>query len=61
MQRCGKWFLLIGVICCLLGTGIVTAGLMNGGARNAKSYARQSYEYAQELEEHLEDSEYGHQ
>ena len=60
MQRCVKWFLLIGVVCCLLGTGIVTAGLMNGGAKNAKSYVRQSYEHAQKLEEHLEDFDYGY-
>lgn len=48
MKKCVKWFLLVGILFCLLGTGIVTAGLMKGGAQNAKQHVRQ-------IEEHLDD------
>ena len=36
MKKCVKWFLLVGILFCLLGTGIVTAGLMKGGASTNK-------------------------
>ena len=55
MKKCVKWFLLVGILLCLLGTGIVTAGLMKGGARNAKAYAREYYDHAEEIEEQLDD------
>lgn len=59
MKKCVKWFLLVGILFCLLGTGIVTAGLMKGGARNAKAYAREYareyYDHAEEIEEQLDD------
>lgn len=36
MKKLIKWMLIIGVICCLLGIGIVTAGVMMGGQDGLK-------------------------
>ena len=49
MKNCVKWFLVVGILFCLFGTGIITAGLMKGGARNAKSYLREYYHHADEI------------
>ena len=54
MKNCVKWFLVVGILFCLFGTGIITAGLMKGGASNAKSYLREYYHHADEIEEHLD-------
>ena len=50
MKNCVKWFLVVGILFCLFGTGIITAG-----ARNAKSYLREYYHHAEEIEEHVDD------
>ena len=40
MKKFVKWFLLIGILCCLAGTGIATAGVMRGGVGAIGEYVR---------------------
>ena len=48
--------LVVGILFCLFRHGNQsTAGLMKGGARNAKSYLRVLPSAADEIEEHLDD------
>ena len=42
MKNCVKWFLVVGILFCLFGTGI-------------NSYLREYYHHADEIEEHLDD------
>ena len=39
MSRLMKWFTILGIICSLLGIGVITAGAMMGGVEDVKNYA----------------------
>lgn len=67
MKKLVRWFFIWGTVCCLLGVGAVTAGVMMGGLSEIGAYVKQSplyshMEYGQEyVEEYEQEYEQDHQ
>ncbi|MDD3251035.1 MAG: hypothetical protein PHV18_00600 [Lachnospiraceae bacterium] len=48
MKRVIRWSLILGLICCLLGVGMMTAGVMMGGADFVSSNLHKIPEHIEE-------------
>lgn len=54
MKRVIKWSLILGAVCCLSGVGMMTAGVMMGGADYVTEYVRRFPDLDADWDEHLD-------